>query len=227
MKDPIWVEPNVISVKSASRNKAAVVRPTPKPVIAPYITKWSSEVDPPGTVIEVGGGIGYADEKPNDRDRHGVLWARAAQRPGEGRPLFARVHPFRQRRAMRMLLCGVCGGPADRDEDGVLWLLTDHRDDWPDWPARMAAVEPPVCRPCVHLSVRLCPALRRGAVAVRARRYPITAVRGARYTGGQRPRAVEDATVFLDDPRIRWVKAVNLARTLQDCTVIEVDDVRA
>jgi hypothetical protein len=160
VKYPIWIELSVSSVKS-------VAKPEPKSIVAPYITKWSAEVDPPASVIDVGGGIGYADEKPNDRDQHGVLWARASRHPGEGRPLFAQVHPLRQRRAMRMLLCSVCGGPADRDEDGVLWLLTDHRDDWPGWPSRMAAIEPPVCRP------------------------------------------------------------VNLARTLQDCTLIEVGDISA
>nr|CEL15905.1 conserved hypothetical protein [Kibdelosporangium sp. MJ126-NF4]CTQ93830.1 conserved hypothetical protein [Kibdelosporangium sp. MJ126-NF4] len=61
---------------------------------------------------------------------------------------------------MRRLLCQVCGGPADRTADGVLWLLKDHRGDWVDWPDSMAVSEPPVCVPCVRMSARRYPALR-------------------------------------------------------------------
>lgn len=67
----------------------------------------------------------------------------------------------------------VCAGPADRTDDGMLWLLTDHRTDWPGWPDRMGVNEPPVCLPCARLSVRLCPALRKGAALVRAGRYEL------------------------------------------------------
>lgn len=45
---------------------------------------------------------------------------------------------------MQRLLCNVCAQPADRSDDGVLWLLRDFRDDWPNWPQGMGAVEPPV-----------------------------------------------------------------------------------
>jgi hypothetical protein len=199
-----------------------------KPIIAPYITAWSAEVDPPATVVGIpGGGIGYADEKATDRDKHGVLWARASRHPGEGRPVFKKVHPIRQRRAMRNLLCQVCGGPADRNDDGVLWLLRDFRDDWQGWPNQMSVTEPPVCQPCVHLSMKLCPALRRGAAVIRARQHPIVAVRGSLHVGQQFPRPVKDMTVHLDNPTVRWVKAVNLVRELQDCTLFEVSDVQA
>ena len=197
-----------------------------KSVIAPYITAWTAEIDPPATVVEVPGmGIGYADEKAADRSRDGILWTRSSWLPGEGRPVFKRVHPIRQRRAMRCLLCQVCGGPADRTEDGVLWLLRDYRDDWPDWPNHMAAVEPPICRSCVHLSVRLCPALRRGAAVLRARRYPIVAVRGCRYIGRRFPIPAEDVTVRLEDRAVRWVKAASLVRELQDCTLLGLCEV--
>lgn len=157
-------------------------------IVAPYVTSWSAEIDPPVELVEVPGrGIGYADETVTDRDSRGVLWFRTTHAPGQGRPLFGRVHPLRQRRAMRRLLCQVCGGPADRTEDGVLWLGRDHRDDWPGWPNRIAETEPPICVPCVRLSLRLCPALRRGAVAFRARQYPIVGVRGGLYAGGRNP----------------------------------------
>ncbi|WP_459709728.1 hypothetical protein [Actinophytocola sp. KF-1] len=174
-------------------------------------------------VERLGGGVGYRDEVVADRDRRGVLWFRTPFRPGEGRPVFGRVHPARQRRAMQRLLCQVCAGPADRTEGGVLWLMTDHREDWPSWPDGMGMTEPPVCVPCVGLSVRLCPALRTRAVVVRARTYPIAGVHGGLYRAGSRgPVPVGEAVVAFDDPAIRWVRAVSLVRQLRDCTIIPI-----
>ncbi len=190
----------------------------------PYIASWSGERDVPAAVVERPGlGIAYVDETVFDRDRHGVLWIRALSRPGIGEPLFAKVHPMRQRQAMRRLLCNVCAKPADRNDDGVLWLLKDHRTDWPGWPENMGVTEPPVCLPCVRLSVRLCPALRPGAVGVRARQTPILGAYGTLYrSGGLLPIPMEDTTVAFDDSRIRWLKASKLVRELHDCTLVEV-----
>jgi hypothetical protein len=194
-------------------------------VVAPYVTSWSGEVDPPCRVVEVPGrGIAYADEVVTDRDRDGVLWFRTLFRPGLGRPEFGKVHPLRQRRAMGRLLCQVCGGPACRTEDGVLWLVRDHRQDWPGWPDGMGEIEPPVCLPCIRLSTQLCPALRKGAVVVRAGRYEIAGVHGALYTGGPVPELVGRVTVSYDNPAIRWVRATSLVRELRDCTLIELDE---
>jgi hypothetical protein len=197
-------------------------------VLAPYITQWSEERDPPSQLVErPGGGIAYLDEHLADRDDRGVLWFRTPSRPGLGKPLFSEVHPLRQRRAMRRLLCGVCGEPADRTGGGVLWLLRDFRDDWAGWPERMAAVEPPVCSPCVPLASRLCPSLRKGAVAVRVGRAPIVGVRGALYRSGLVPESLGDVTVAYDDPLARWVRAINLVRQLHDCTLVEVETLKA
>jgi hypothetical protein len=93
--------------------------PSHSPLV-PYVTAWSSERSARPHVITRGGGIGYADESPFDRDSDGVLWAREGVSPGRGKPEFGRVHLWRQRRAMRRLLCQVCGRDADRDADGVL-----------------------------------------------------------------------------------------------------------
>ncbi len=194
-------------------------------VLAPYITQWSEEVEPPSHLVErPGHGIAYLDENLTDRDDHGVLWYRTPSRPGHGHPLFRNVHPLRQRRAMRRLLCGVCGKPADRDDDGVLWLLRDFRDDWPGWPDGMGAIEPPVCLACVPLASRMCPSLRKGAVAVRVRHAPIAGVRGALHhsTGGLTLGSSGDITVAYEDPLARWVRAINLVRQLCDCTLVEV-----
>ena len=198
-----------------------------RPVVAPYVTAWSAEQAPSSVLVAHAGGIGYADEIRFDRDEYGVLWRRMSLRHGVGRPLFAEMHPLRQRRAMRRLLCQVCAGPADHTSDGVLWLLQDHREDWPDWPNRMGVTEPPVCLSCVHTSVRLCPALRQGAVTVRARRFPVSGVQGGLYTGDRSPVLVGNVVVSFDNPAIRWVRAASLARELGDCTIVELDELPA
>jgi hypothetical protein len=188
-------------------------------VHVPYITTWSEERPLPATVIEHPSGIRYADETLADRDRNGVLWQRIPSRPGQGRPEFGKVHSLRQRRAMRRLLCGVCGGPADRSDGGVLWLIRDYRDDWPNWPEGMAATEPPVCLPCARISARVCPALRKGHVPFRVRRSIVSAVWGIRYQAGQ---GIDDAIVAFDDPAIRWVRAAQLVRELRGCTMVSL-----
>jgi hypothetical protein len=194
-------------------------------VIAPYVTAWSAEQDPPVVIVErPGGGIGYRDETLTDRDRNGVLWFRTPFRLGQGRPDFGRVHPLRQRRTMQRLLCQVCAGPADCTEGGVLWLLKDHREDWPSWPNGMAVTEPPVCVPCIRTSLRLCPALRKGAVVVRAGSFMVAGVYGLLYRSGCKLVSTGEANVAFEDPAIRWVRAVSLVRELRDCVIVPLAD---
>jgi hypothetical protein len=191
----------------------------------PYVTTWSEEKPLPTQVIAYGSaGIGYTDETILDRDEHHVLWTRIPSRPGHGTPILGRVHSLRQRRAMRRLLCQICGQPAHRTEQGLLWLLLDHRDDWPDWPDNMANTHPPVCLPCARKAIRACPALRRGYVAVRARHCPLTGVYGLRYQPtATYPTPTEGAVVGYHDPAIRWTRAVQQVRTLQNCTIVALD----
>jgi hypothetical protein len=189
-------------------------------VAAPYVTAWSDEPLTESPVVERRGiGIAYADEEVVDRDERGVLWCRVPWRPGVGRPLFGYVHPLRQRHAMRRLLCQVCSAPADRTDEGVLWLLQDHREDWPGWPEGMGVSEPPICRACVELSVRVCPALRHGGAAVRVRSFPLAGVQGQLYRAlSGVPVPVGEETVEFGDPRIRWIRAAHLIRRLGGCT---------
>ena len=205
----------------AGTNYAALVPYTP------YITAWSGEIDAPATDViqRPGRGIGYADETLYDRDRHGVLWLRSPVRQGVGEPQFARVHPLRQRRAMNRLLCNVCAKPADRSENGVLWLVRDFRDDWPGWPESMAVNEPPVCAPCARLASRMCPAMRKGAIAIRARRYPVVGVHGRFYrpTGTPWPEAVDDRNARYGGSVHRWIQASKLVRGLRDCTIVPLE----
>ena len=192
-------------------------------VLVPYITTWSTEKALPTTVVARRSGIGYLDETLGDRDDHGVLWTRIASRPGQGRPMFGKVHSLRQRRAMHRLLCQVCAAPADRTDQGVLWLLNDTREDWRTWPEGMACTEPPVCLPCARTSVHACPSLRKGWVAVRVGQFPVSGVVGARYRPGNPfPTPVEDVTLPFDDPDIRWTRAGQLVRELRDCTMVNL-----
>ncbi|SDH35431.1 hypothetical protein SAMN05216553_1204 [Lentzea fradiae] len=195
-------------------------------LIVPYITSWSAEQEIPSRVVELPGiGIGYANEMFGDRDAQGVLWLRSGVRHGVGKPEFGKVHPLRQRRAMRKLLCQVCAGPADLNDDGLLWLLRDYRSDWTGWPDGMGCTEPPVCLPCASVSLRLCPALRRGAAAVRVRESVVAGVRGALYRKSPiGPVSAEDVNVAYDDPDIRWVVASALIRELRDCTLVPLEE---
>lgn len=202
----------------------------PKPVdrnrlIVPYITSWSAEQDPHHELVErPGHGIAYRDETLADRDSNGVLWLRTTFRPGQGRPEFGKVHPLRQRRAMQRLLCQVCANPADKTEDGILWLLRDHRGDWPTWPNEMGVTEPPICADCARISARLCPTLRQGNVLIRAHSYPIAAVRGVLCRAGRALAQTGEEIVMLDDPKIRWVRAANLVRKLDNCSISKLID---
>jgi hypothetical protein len=186
------------------------------------VTRWDAETEIPFEVVyRPGGGIAYADEIAADRDGLGILWTREYSSYCNGRPEFGKVHSLRQRRAMRRLLCQVCGGPADQNDDGVLWLLPDYREDWDGWPDHMGQVEPPICRPCVDLSLRLCPRLRRGAAIVRAREYAIAGVRGVRYEPGRTaPVMVEPVVASFGDHAIRWIRAVGLVRELLGCKLL-------
>ncbi|WP_226961832.1 MULTISPECIES: hypothetical protein [Streptomyces] len=135
----------------------------------PYITQWSGEQNAAMPVVTRRGRLAYADERSYDRDIGGVLWRRVPSTPGKGKPDFGAVHPLRQRLAMAGLLCQVCGGPADRNEDGVLWLMGEASGNPGDWPQGLETAHPPVCLPCATLSVRACPHLRQLFVALRVR----------------------------------------------------------
>jgi hypothetical protein len=195
------------------------------PVTVPYIVTWSEEQELPTRIIESPrGGIGFADEVIADRDRNGVLWTRMSSCAGRGRPKFAAMHPLRQRRAMRRLFCQICGRPADQDERGVLWVLPDRPDGRADWPNGKWVVEPPICRPCAPIAVRLCPALRRGYIVVRVGNAPICGVKGLTYRStGSAPAIVEDEMVAIGTAKIRWTLGEFLMRRLSDCTLVEID----
>ncbi|HEX5403983.1 MAG TPA: hypothetical protein VFX16_16985 [Pseudonocardiaceae bacterium] len=197
--------------------------------VVPYVALWTEERALPYQLIQRGGlGIGYADETSVDRDQCGVLWSRMGSRPGQGRPVYRQMHPLRQRRAMRRLLCQVCGQPADETEQGHLWLLVDGRPGGEsDWPEGVANPFPPVCIDCGRLSARLCPPLRRAHVAVRAHSaiHGVSGVQFCSAGGSDLAFAPGDdgEPVAYEDPAARWTLATQLTRVLLDCTVVDLD----
>jgi hypothetical protein len=200
-----------------SLNTEALVRAG----LVPYIASWSGE-RPSTTPLVVKGrdGIGYRQERRSDRDAYGVLWARQLRAPGVGEPQFSRVHPLRQRRAMRQLLCQVCGGPADRDERGVLWLVGEADKEWS---GAEATGQPPVCLRCAGPASRACPHLRGNTLALRVRHAPVAGVFGRLYVPGRRgPLCVGAATLAYDDPRVRSLLANQLMRELREQTVVDL-----
>lgn len=171
----------------------------------PYIAAWSAERLPKPPVVRATDGIAFADAvgangHAQGRDLAGVLWERWALRQGDGDALFDVVHSPRQKRAMRKLLCQVCGGPSDENAQGRLWLLEDYRGV-EGWPEREVTTHPPVCLACAPLAARRCPHLRDKVVAVRARQVSLDGVYGKVYAGGGGPLPilVGKRVVFNDD----------------------------
>ena len=190
--------------------------------LVPYITNWSGE-RPTRTPIVANGrsGIGYRRERRGDRDAHGVLWARYIRAPGVGEPEFGAVHPYRQRQAMRRLLCQVCGRPADRNDQDVLWLLGQTGRPWA---GEESTAQPPICLRCAHTASRICPHLRGNTLALRVRHAPIAGVLGFLYTPSRHgPIRAGAATLPYASPGIRMLQARQLIRNLHDCTVVDLE----
>lgn len=195
----------------------------PKGPVA-FIALWSSERRPPTPVIaRPSGGIGYADEMPIERDERGVLWSRELFCPGVGDPIYHQVHALRQRTAMLLLLCQVCGGPASHTEEGTLWLLRDRGRRTPKWPENHQIAQPPLCIRCAKISVRFCPWLD-SYVAVRAHSI-VTDISGIIYKPTAFfPKMVGHLTIQYRDPLSRWMQASQLIRTLHRPTFIDLRD---
>lgn len=197
-----------------------------RPDIVPFVSAWSGEQQLAREVIYSGqGGIAYADETPEDRDQHGVLWNSRALAHGNGRPEYGDIHPERQRIAMQHLLCQVCGRAADRDRRGVLWVVEDHRGEWDGWPEGLMTTHPPLCVPCARKAVELCPHLVDSSIAVRVADSDACAVYGRIWSSSAFGRPVRTAVkevVAFGSPAARWVLAGQLVRSLHGCTFVDL-----
>ncbi|TDQ00642.1 hypothetical protein [Labedaea rhizosphaerae] len=191
----------------------------------PYVAMWSAEEVQQGPLVETRQGIAYADESSVDRDHYGLLWSRVTSRQGVGEPRYRQMHPLRQRRAMNRLLCQVCAGPADHNDDGTLWLVPDQPPLWPGWPERSQTTQPPLCMRCARIAVKACPSLKPGYIAIRAHSFVSGAWGGLYRTGWpQRPPILTEAcTLNLGNPSLRWLQADQLARELVGCKLADLD----
>jgi len=232
---PAGIEVHPLVVRDPSRPRSTpqppglTGAPLAKPSVVPYIATWTTEHGASNPIRSLfGDRIAFPDERPEDRDRHGVLWRRNTAGRGEGRPVFDQVHARRQRHAMSDLLCQVCAGPASRTDAGWLWLLHDDRAIEPrGWPDLVTATHPPLCLPCARASVRMCPHLHSGFVAVRVADPQLWGVYGSVHMPTTVPgqvRTVARAMVPYGSTGARWVLAAQMVRLLLGCTFTDLDE---
>lgn len=195
----------------------------------PYIAAWTNEHLPQPKVITAANGIAFEDAlgangHAQGSDPDGVLWQRWSLRQGDGTPEFNIVHAPRQRRAMRKMLCQVCGGPSDENEQGRLFLLEDERDS-EGWPEEEITTHPPLCLACAPVAARMCPHLQGKVVAVRARQVIVDGVYGQTYvrTKGPIPVLGERKVVLTHNWQARWIVGAQQAASLMDVTVVDLE----
>lgn len=212
--------------------------PRRRPDTVPWMAAWTGE-----TVIEAPvitrrgrlGGIAYADELPADRGKNDALLHRGrhlVNKDQRGRPLYGAVHTNRQRRAMRKLLCHVCGNGADHNDLGVLWLLDNIAANCPQgWPEEEITVHPPLCLGCAEKAIGQCPELEeKGFTAVRVRDPQPYGYRGRLYVRDLSLHASlfpivskETANLAFEDPLLPWLLAAQSVMCLVGCTVVDLD----
>lgn len=199
-------------------------------VPVPYITTWSAETRNPvgATLHMVANGastlvrVSYEDETPYDRDAHGALWQRYPMARGKGEPLFARVHPARQRRCMTRRLCQVCAQPADQNDQGWLWLVTaaDALRLKTEGTGEVRTSNPPVCHPCSQLARTYCPNLLGGNALVRVPALTDWGVYGIETTPTDRTPGIDRA---YSHPAIGQMVAGQQIVVLHNVTTLELE----
>ncbi|MGW3627810.1 hypothetical protein [Streptomyces sp. NPDC000880] len=201
----------------------------------PFIAPWSSEQACTGAIVlrrgAGGQGIGYVDEYSRADRRNETLWVRVPATRGIGRPLLAGVHALRQRQAMSHMLCQVCGETTFGRSDGRHLFLVRAANGQPIAEGEKTTT-PPVHESCAAEAVRDCPHLRKGHTASLVEFAPAWGVAGIVYdpkTLKPLPGDDNDGLTFVayDDPRIRWTLAAREVVALQDCTVVDLDDLAA
>lgn len=208
----------------------------------PYITLRDGEEAVPESMLSVRysrsgkpSGICYEYELPQDRDDRGVLWTRTSQfrspvthRP-TGKPLFAAMHPSRQREMMSALRCQVCGKAASRTEAGWLFLeMADGKDA-----EGIRTGQPPVCLEHAVAGIERCRHLaKRGYVLVRSRVPRLHGVVGVvcqevdcRLVCLPPPTGPQGQDIVIPYTRTEltpWVLASQLVRRLTGVTVVDI-----
>jgi hypothetical protein len=221
----------------ASTDRTTATRVLRKPTAPPWMAAWTGESPIEGRLIcrpRPEAGLMYTDEHAVDRGPHDALLVRGrrpAPKGNRGKPLYAVVNYAKQRRAMRRLLCHLCGNPAHRDELGVLWLLNNVAANCePGWPEGEVTVHPPVCLGCAGRAVEECPELHK-FTALWVSDPEEYGYYGTLYTrdlsalGSPFPAFVRDReTLAFDDPLLPWLHCAQSAMALNDVTVVNLDD---
>ena len=172
--------------------------------------------------------MGYRRERPEDRDRFGVLWWRTTPPDDRARPQFRNVDGFRQRDVMFGLLCQVCGGPPSRTSRGILFLHRRRPESaarW--WPDNERTFHPPVCLPCARAALTYCPYVGT-ATAVRVKKPYLWGVLGTVFVpdrhGGVRPAAHGVECRYDNVKQRRWIVAQQAITELDRATTVDLHD---
>jgi hypothetical protein len=191
--------------------------------VTPYVTRWSGENTSPGDVRVTAAGVAYLDPVQDAlaRDLDGALWT-LCRGETSGKPEYAaELNPERQKSAMDDLRCAGCNKPADRNAEGMLWVLPllDEAAE-ANWECVRAAI-PPMCEVCAEQAPRLCPVLREGHVKLRVLEAEPIGVLGTLYPRpGEGGAPKEDVLVLYDSQDLPFVVARQAVRELRRTTVV-------
>lgn len=118
--------------------------------MVPWVAMWTSEMSNMKSVR-----INQEGVILGKRDSHGIYWVEYGNSPEQGNPLFGHVHPKRQVESMRKPKYQVCGKKLDHP---FYWIL-NRLDSQFLGEETITTQTPPVCKPCVGMSVKECPHL--------------------------------------------------------------------
>ncbi|NKI42564.1 hypothetical protein [Streptomyces physcomitrii] len=140
------------------------------------------------------------------------------------------MHALRQRRAMKRLLCQVCGGVTEgRLPGGRRLFLVRAVEGHPVGEGERTA-SPPLCPPCALDSLRHCPHLRRGHTAALVEEVRPWGVAGLVHhprTLRRIPTPEPLTLVPYGSPLLDWTLAARIMTTLHGCTPVDVRELTA
>lgn len=222
-------------------------RPEGAPQLIPYITLRQGEHDQSRKSLilsahHAGERLAYSDERPEDRDHRGLLYARTSQCLDAagwptGLPDREDVHPARQRDCMGEFFCHVCRrdvGEFIINATGVLFVdvVGPRERAMPNWPEGHVTCRPPVCPAHAGDAFGLGPHIPPAdVVAMRVRSPRWHGLLGTPYQpglagAGPRPAPTPgghgETLISFDDPQRHLFLGSFLAISLHDVTVVDL-----
>jgi hypothetical protein len=177
--------------------------------------------------------LAYDSEVEADRDLREVLWARCSQNTRDsrgmptGRPLYAFLHPSRQRECMEQMRCQVCAQPA-KTPLGYVFLAGPEEGS--DESTQVLAAQPPVCAKHIRSSAQLCPHLDNRPRVYLVQRAPLFGVTGTVYgygTDGVTVVASPKEPLPYGHPNTATFLASQLVRRLSAFRVVDMEELLA